>query len=804
MTTLRCAPVIGLCAVMKKMILTAGSGLFVFVFLAAAGVGTWLATSLHWLWPIGENLVVAPGLENPVRVVRDDYGVPHLFAENELDAYFALGFVHAQDRFWQMESMRRFGAGRLAEVVGKPLLVSDKWMRTMGFYALAEAQTRELPSSVLKVLEAYAKGINHWMKIDFGMLTLETSLLGYQPEPWRPADSLVWGKIMASRLGGNWRGEALRAEIAKRIGPEKARELWPAYPADAPIPAAGLTGLYTLAPWPFNAPKGASNVWALGRSKTDTGGALLANDPHLGFSAPVLWYLARMKTPDLMIIGATVPGVPFHVLGHNGQIAWGITSTQSDITDLFVEKLSTDEIDSYMTTKGASAFITREEIIKVKDAKAVKLTVRATIHGPVISDLRPRLGSIIDESHVVALCATYLKPGDISAAALFELNRAKDWTDFNRALAKFQGPQQNFAYADTAGNVGFLTAGLVPIRGQGQGYVPNIGWSGEADWTGMVPFAELPKLYKPASDIIVNANNRIAPPGFRYFLGYDWAVPYRARRIRQLLGDETSQSVATVGHMQHDAHSLMADELLPLMLDVKVKERMATKTLHLLRRWNRIMERGKAEPLIFMAWLLELNRALYGDDLGDLTNAFLSTRPLLVKSILTRRQHWCDDISTKDKQETCADILFRSFDAAVKGLAKRHGDDQTTWRWGTEHKASFANQVLGQVPVLGALANLKIESDGGNATVNRGAMSLNNQAQPFAHIHGPGYRAVYDLNDLKRSRFTIATGQSGNPFSSHYRDQMEPWRNGRTFRITGSRRELSEGVGFVLAPVGGK
>jgi penicillin G amidase len=781
---------------------------------AVLGGGAWLATSLHWLWPTGENRITTPGLEQgglekPVQIVRDENGVPAITAETDNDAYFALGFVHAQDRFWQMEMMRRFGAGRLAEILGAPALASDKWMRTLGLYRLAERQVKDLADPVRETLEAYAKGVNYWMQTDFGLPALEFALLRYKPEPWKLADSLVWGKIMAARLGGNWRDEVLRARMAKRIAPEKVRELWPAYPSDAPITIAGVdretavkavAGLETLAPWPLGAPKGASNVWALAPSRTDTGGALLANDPHLGFQVPVMWYLARINSPGLQLTGATVPGVPFHILGHNGRIAWGITSTQSDVTDLFIEKLADGDPEQYVSVDGAQAFVTRDETINVKGSAPVPLAVRESNHGPVISDLRPGMGPIIGEDHVVALAATYLQPDDISAAAFYELNRAKDWIDFNRALSKFQGSQQNFAYADQKGNIGLLTAGLAPQRAGGQGYVPTAGWTGETDWNGFVPFGELPKLYKPTDGAVINANNRLVPEDFQHFLGHDWAPPYRAQRIIEMLADDGFSGSSGHARMQRDPRSLMSEELLALMLEVKPETPLAKKAVARLRKWKGVMARDRSAPLIFMAWLRTLNRQLYGDELGDLTAQFLGPRPLLVKSILTRRQHWCDDTGTDDKQETCAEILLSSLEAALADLVKRHGKDWSAWRWGDVHVATFPHPLLTHVPVLGRIADLSIESDGGDATVNRGAMRLNDNASPFAHIHGAGYRAVYDLSNLNKSRYIIATGQSGNPLSSNYSDQLEPWRNGAMYRLGGSRKTSSERSGFILTP----
>ena len=765
------------------------------VLVGAAG-GLWLLTSIP---QTGGDHSVA-GIEQPVEIIRDSVGVPQIFAKTEADAYFALGLAHAQDRLWQMESMRRYGAGRLAEVVGETGLASDKWVRTLGLYRLAEQQVGELEPPVRAALEAYARGVNAWLEMDFGLPAVEFAVLNYRPEPWKPADSLVWSKIMATRLAKNWRNEILRAQLAARITPEQIRELWPAYPADSLVTVSGLglerdgeqlKRIALLPPQPLGLPVGASNAWALAPTQTNSGGAILANDPHLGFSAPILWYLARIESPTLKTIGATVPGVPFTILGHNHRIAWGLTSTESDLEDLFVEKLAADPA-RYATPDGDRAFDVRDEVIKVKGAADVVLRVRTTRHGPVISDLSPGLKSAAGAGHVIALAATYLQPNDRSAAAFYGINRAADWPAFTEALRNFQGPQLNFFYADLAGAIGFIAPGLVPVRGHGSGYVPTAGWNGASDWSGFIPFDELPKSFDPKSGRLVNANNQITGPDYPHFLGNDWGPPYRAQRITALLDAGVGQSLDGNAIIQRDIISQMAEELLPLMLDGLTNP--ATKllpTIGILRAWRREMSPRSAEPLIFNAWLRQLNLAIYADELGDLTPAYSGLRPRFIRSVLTERKQWCDNITTPEK-ETCGDILKVSLERALSDLRERHGDSLQSWRWGSEHKAMFRHPIFGHIPGLKNFTNLEIESGGGHATINRGAMHVGNADDPFADIHGPGYRAIYDLKNLDRSRFMIATGQSGHPLSENYGNFLRPWKDGRYRRISAGRMQLMD------------
>lgn len=751
------------------------------VLLVAVAGGAWLLVDSAL--PRTEGTVALAGLAAPVTILRDRHGIPRIAAENEPDAYFALGYVHAQDRFFQMEMMRRMGAGRLSEVVGAAALPTDRWMRVLGLYRLAEAAVKRLSPPVVASLEAYAAGVNAYLASHSGLVSVELALLFATPETWRPADSLVWARLMGMRLSGNSRGEMLRARLTEMLPPERIDELWPDSGADAPptIAALGRASLFArlLDAWPEAiAPVTASNVWAVAGSRTETGSPILANDPHLGFRAPGLWYLARIETPTLTVAGATVPGVPMTILGHNGTVAWGMTTTDSDTQDLFVERVDPGDPARYLAPGGSRPFDTRVERIAVRGGDEVTLTVRSTRHGPVISDVDGQAAGIAEPGHVVALAAAALREDDMTGEAVWRLNRARSWTDFDRALAHFHAPHQNVVYADTGGDIGIVAPGRVPIRRAGDGRYPVPGWTGEHDWTGFIPYDALPRLRNPTAGRIVNANHRVVGPGYPYRLGHGDTPPYRTRRIHDLLDAGGSRTRAGAGAMQNDAVSLAARALLPEMLRAARETAARADMLARLRAWDGTMDRRRAEPLVFVAWLRALNRRLYGDETGAAILDVWRLRPVFVLATLKRDGAWCDDVATPDR-ETCPQIVGAALDEALADLRARFGDDPADWRWGEAHYAHFRHPVFGWMPVLRRLADIRIPVDGGAFTVNRGQHRAARDDTPYASVHGAGYRAVYDLADLDRSLFAQATGQSGHLNSPHYRDLTPLWRDGK-------------------------
>ncbi len=572
----------------------AGAVLLV-VLLAASGVAfaLWLAL------PGGDRRAAIPGLSAPVDITLDADGIPRIHAANELDAAAALGFLHARERMFQMDMTRRAAAGELSELLGTATLPIDRLMRVLGVRARAEADLPALPAETRAALDAYASGVNAWIAARGRFAAMEFVALG-PPRPWAAVDTLLWGKTMGLYLSGNWRAELARAALARRLPATVVDGLWPPAggtgrpeasleprPGDAAVAetAVKLLAMLPNFPAPFTLPASASNEWAVDGRHSSTGAPLLAGDPHLAFGMPAIWYLARIETPGQVLAGATAPGVPFLVLGHNGHIAWSFTTTGADVQDLFEE--SPAGLGMYQTPDGPRAFTTRQERIHVRGSADEILAVRETRHGPVISDL------VAPQGPILAVAMANLAPGDVAAVGLQALNRAGDVAAAGRAAALITSPVQNLLVADRAG-IGLFVTGRVPLRRAGDGDLPVAGKDGAHDWIGWASGEELPHQVAPASGRLVNANERVAPPDFPVFLGRDWFGDWRARRIRTLLDASDRHSIASFAAMQVDTVSVLARDLLPRLLKVQPDDELSRAALALLAGWDGGDERGQA------------------------------------------------------------------------------------------------------------------------------------------------------------------------------------------------------------------
>jgi penicillin amidase len=756
-----------------------GASLFA-LLLVVTGAGFYLY--LRSALPQTNGRIVLTGPKAEIRVERDADGVPRIIAQDDEDLAFGLGFAHAQERLFQMELQRRYGAGRLSEIFGPDAVAVDRQMRVLGLYRAAETEIAFMSAAMNRALEAYAAGVNAFLRSRRGALPPEFLLLGFVPEPWRPADSLVWGKLMAVQLGGNYRGELLRARMARAIPAADLAFLYPEYPKGAPTTLAdmvpiysrlALDDLYEALP-PVVGPNYASNSWVVDGRHSASGKPILANDPHLAFGAPGFWYLARLETPQHRITGATAAGVPLVVVGHNERIAWGFTTTTADVEDLYVEQIDRADPNRYRTPQGSEAFKSRHETIAVRDATPVDITIRETRHGPVLSDALPP--GATEPGFVLALAATFTIPDDRSAEALWEVNRAADWPGFRAALQHFVGPIQNMVYADVDGTIGFIAPGLVPIRRSGQGWLPAPGWTGRHDWTGFIPFEALPSAVNPPSGHFATANNKIVPDSYPYFLSRDWDLPNRAERIEALLAATPVQTPASSAAIQADTLSLMAQHLVPLMTGLAIVNENTRGAVERLRGWDFRMDMDKVEPLLFVAWLREFSRSILFGRFGDAVSDYWDLRPRVMEAVLTERPDWCDD-PKRPGEESCGSRLAEALNAALAGLRRDYGADMAQWQWRRAHVAVFANPVFSRIPVLREWLKIAIPTPGAYDTLNRGPSTIRDDATPFEQRFGAGLRMITDLASPEDARMIATPGQSGDPLSAHYADLLRRWRD---------------------------
>ncbi|MCU0945251.1 MAG: penicillin acylase family protein [Rubritepida sp.] len=714
-----------------------------------------------WTLPPRDARAALPGLSAPVEVTFDAAGIPTITAATERDAAMALGYLHARDRMFQMEAMRRGAEGRLAEIGGSAALRLDRFSRLLGLRQRAEADLAALDTETRALLEAYAAGVNAWIAARGRFAAPEFLVLG-APEPWQPHQSLLWAKVMGLWLSGNWRTELERARLAARLPAERLWELWPEDRSAGRPDVAALDGLErVLAAIPrfgedAPLPASASNAWAVAGARSASGAPLLAADPHLGYGAPVLWYLARVALGDGRVLaGATSPGVPLVVIGRSRDLAWGFTTTHSDTQDVFVEP-------------EAAARVVRTEVIRVRGGDPVTMTVRETANGPVISDLdeAPRA-----DGRVLSVRMANLAPGDTAAAGLVALNRARSLAEARAAAALITSPPQNLMVASREGGIAMFLTGRTPRRAAGDGSLPTEGPAeGAAEgagWEGFLDFDELPHVEAPEAGVLVNANNRVSPEGHPAFLGRDWYGDWRFRRIHALLAARPRHDAAGFAAMQMDAVSLLARESLPVLHALPPAPGAVGAAQALLLGWEGEMRADAPQPLIWAAFTERMRAlALAGRGVPDAPASAEFLRFLLSDP---RAAWWCGG--------DCTALAARALAEAVEALAARHGPDPSAWRWGEVHVARFEHPLLRFVPGVAALIRLAAPVSGDGETVQRQSYR-GGGPQPFAAQHGAGLRLVADLADPDATLAIIGTGQSGHPMSRHWGDLLEAWRSG--------------------------
>ncbi|MFZ2651545.1 MAG: penicillin acylase family protein, partial [Burkholderiaceae bacterium] len=750
--------------------------------------------------PKVDGAIEVSGLRAEVRIDRDAHGIPTIRAQSAEDAMFGLGFAHAQDRLWQLETHRRIGSGRLAEAFGAPAVESDKFLRALGVKRAAQAQWAKASPQLREAMNAYAAGVNAYAAQAMRARPPEFVLLGLDFEPWTAQDSFAWAIMMAWDLGGNWRTELLRLRLALKMPVQRIDELIPPYPGEKALATADYSALFRSLrldgklgehALQFAPPSGVegvgSNNWVVSGGHTESGKPLLANDPHLKLSAPALWYFARLEAPHLRVAGATMPGLPVVVLGQNESLAWGFTNTGPDVQDLYLERIKPDDPALYQTPQGWARFETFAETLKVKGQADMTLTVRATRHGPVISDAgiaEGLTGAKDKPGYALALRWTALDADPGTMEASMALNRATTVEQSVQALGPYVAPMQNIVIADRDGRIGVLSAGRVPLRKPAndlKGQVPAPGWDARYDWDGFLDPGLTPREFDPARGWIATANQRIHAPEYPHYITNEWFVPYRQQRIEQLLAAKPRHSLASLREIQADVVSLATLRLLPYLRRAQSPHALAQAAQQQLAAFDGTMHAEAPAPLIFWAWARQLTLAVFGDDVGPVlferTLANRSFRDALEGVLERNDEHWCDRQDTATV-ETCAQQIDASFTRALDELAQQYGADVAKWQWGAAHVARSEHRPLSNVALLAPWFELRTPVGGDTYTVNVSRVGLRPLARTgelYLDEHGPSLRALYDLGDPSKSRVIHSGGQSGIVFSPLYRSFVAAW-----------------------------
>jgi penicillin amidase len=795
-------------------------GLSVIVILAIilGGLG-WMAVQRSM--PIVQGNLTVPGLHEQVDVYRDASGIPNIYASDEHDLFMAQGYVTAQDRFWQMDFWRHVGAGRLAEMFGASQVDTDKFIRTMGWERVAQQELEQMDPDTLTILQAYADGVNAYLadhtgtalSVEYGILKLLSP--SYQPAPWAPINTLTWAKAMAWDLGGNMDGEIERAQLLKTLSPAQLNQLYPAYPpnhpvivkdygpAGAQIPSASMSAILQSEPalrslsgkvsrlntlLGGGLPGIGSNNWVVGGQRTQSGQPILANDPHLGIQMPSIWYQIGLHCLTLSpscryeVGGFSFAGAPGVIIGHNDHIAWGLTNVGPDVQDLFIEKINPDNPDQYEFNGQWQDMKIVHETVRVAGGKDVDLTVRYTRHGPIVSTTYAKLENFTDnagidlpEPYALSLQWTALQPSRVFAAVL-EYDRASNWDDFRNALRDFAVPSQNFVYADTQGNIGYQMPGKVPIRAAGDGWLPSPGWTTDYDWTGMIPFDQLPSAFNPSDDYIATANNAVVGSQYPDFISRDWDYGYRAARIVQMIEAKPKLSLQDIQAIQGDDLDPGAAIAVPYLSKLHFDDPVISRALDNLKNWDQQDTLGSSQAAVFNLFWRQLILSTFSDELPDGPLPDGSRAFAVFTTLLSApNSPWWDDHTT-DPVETRDDILRSAFSQAIDQGRTIMGSDPSRWTWGELHTATFRNQSLGESgvgPIESLLNRGPYAVNGGTSIVNATAWKVD---KGFDVSSLPSMRIINDLSNWDNALWIHTTGESGHAFSPHYIDQTDAWR----------------------------
>lgn len=752
--------------------------------------------------------IILSSLESAVTVYRDERGMPHIYAENEHDLYFATGYVMAQERLWQMDLIRRATTGRLSEIFGASMVQTDLFLRSLEIPKKSKMILGGESSEIVDCMKSFADGVNQYINDAGRKLPPEFRILGYRPDMWELEHIInIIGYMGWDLAGGNLSADIFNYKLFNKMGYEKGSSLVPDFKAvtssafpdfrlsDTALKSAqdfiaSIDKLKALGIASFSG----SNNWAIGGSRSETGKPILSNDMHLGLSSPGIWIQIHQVIPGkLNVTGVAVPGQPFIVAGHNENIAWGMTNLMVDDIDLFAEKINPDNSEQYFFDNEWRKMEVRDEIIRIKGGTADTLSLSFTHRGPVISGLQK-----IDDAVLSMRWSGYDMSDEIRAVYL--LNRASDWESFRTALSYFRSVSQNFAYADIEGNIGLNTGGGIPVR-KGYGSIIRNGETEEFDWKGYVPFYQLPSVYNPESGQVSSANNKTVNDEYPYYISFRFYPPYRISRIREMLAEKEKLGLEDFKRMIMDQHSSYAKLLTPRIL--KLKSRQATMTaaesdaLNLLDKWDFNMRADLAAPTIFEFFRRNLSENLLGDELGVLFRELPGAiNDYYIYKILQPggEDEWVDNIKTPEK-ETLDDIISKSFSDCIKAISDSCGTDSRNWLWGDMHTITLAHP-MSKVKILDKIFGLNSPEypvGGSNHTVCPFTYKI-----AFKADDGASERHIFNTADWDESFTVIPTGTSGVPGSEFYLSQTDTYIKGEFYKDHFSESAVKKGAKYTL------
>jgi penicillin amidase len=751
------------------------------------------------------------GMTERTEIFRDSRGVPHIYAKNLHDLMMAQGFVHAQERMWQMEFNRRTISGRLSEVLGGTTLPVDRWLRTLTMRRIAESEIDLLSSEITNYLQSYADGINAFIK--GGKLPIEFTLLRYKPEPWMIADTLAWIKMMAWGLSVNWEMEILRASLINELGAGEAALLEPPHlgrwpyiiPPGTDYSKMGISGRPSI--WPPARDGLGSNNWVISGDHTETGMPLLANDMHLPISVPSIWFENHLVCDSFNVTGVTFPGIPGVISGHNGHVAWGYTNGFADVQDLYIERLKRTEDGRVLAEYNGNweeVRVLREEI-RIKGGSSAIEEVIVTRHGPIINNLMNES----PEGEPLALRWTALEP-DTMIQGIFEMLQARNCTEFHQTLGHWTTPNQNIVYADIQGNIAYTYAGKIPLRTKGDGRVPVPGWNDEHEWAGYVPFDQLPHLYNPPEGYIVTANNRVFDQNFPVNIEVEPISGDRAQRIVELIEHRLHEklSIGYIEKMQSDQLSPSAREITRLFnsisLDISSEESELREIIGWMKSWDGVLSADSKEAVVYQAFIRKLIEKILVTKLSkeELVHSVMGKgpNPILARTSLMGELWlpWLTDILADLNRNwaelgidiSLADMILDALEDAIGDLKSSLGPDPNLWSWGQIHQLTFSH-VISANPTLGAFFNRGPFASGGDQSTIWASGSSYHDLSSEQFI-GPPYRMIIDLGDLNNSKSVLIPGQSGIPSNYHYDDQIQTWFNGKYHPIIYQQQEVEK------------